>query len=89
MPYACRRWAKAPPKEQRLLDDIYDHLDRHGDGVKDVAFEVDDVRAVYDNAIRNGAQPVLAPQEETSEEGDVVKASIRTYGESLQSTSLN
>ena len=71
---------KAPPKEQKLLDEIYDHLDKHGDGVKDVAFEVDDVRAVYENAVRNGAESVLMPQEETSEDGDVLKASIRTYG---------
>lgn len=72
---------KAPPKEQKLLDDIYDHLDKHGDGVKDVAFEVDDVRAVYENAMRNGAESVQTPVEETSEEGNVLKASIKTYGD--------
>jgi 4-hydroxyphenylpyruvate dioxygenase len=72
---------KAPPKEQKLLDEIYDHLDRHGDGVKDVAFEVDDVRAVYENAVRNGAESVSLPQEESSEEGNILKASIRTYGD--------
>ena len=72
---------KAPPKEQKLLDEMYDHLDKHGDGVKDVAFEVDDVRAVYENAMRNGAKSVSVPQEETSEEGDILKASIGTYGE--------
>ena len=73
--------AKAPPKEQKLLDQIYDHLDRHGDAVKDVAFEVDDVRAVYENAVSNGAESVSMPQLETSQDGDVLKASIRTYGD--------
>ncbi|KAK3701906.1 hypothetical protein LTR37_015217 [Vermiconidia calcicola] len=72
---------KVPPKEQKLLDDIYDHLDKHGDAVKDVAFEVDDVRAVYENAVRNGAQSIMVPQEDTSEEGNVLKASISTYGD--------
>lgn len=72
---------KIPPKEQKLLDDIYNHLDKHGDAVKDVAFEVDDVRAVYGNAVRNGAQSIMVPQEDTSEEGDVLKASISTYGD--------
>jgi 4-hydroxyphenylpyruvate dioxygenase len=72
---------KVPPKEQKFLDEIYDHLDRHGDGVKDVAFEVDDVRAVYENAVRNGAESIMTPREETSEEGNILKASIRTYGD--------
>lgn len=72
---------KAPPKEQKLLDEIYDHLDKHGDGVKDVAFEVDDVRALYDNAMRNGAKSVMLPQEETSPEGTITKAAIKTYGD--------
>ena len=72
---------RAPPKEQKLLDEIYDHLDKHGDGVKDVAFEVDDVRSLYESAMRNGAKSVLIPQEEASDEGNVIKASIRTYGD--------
>lgn len=72
---------KASPKEQKLLDEIYDHIDKHGDGVKDVAFEVDDVRAVYENAMSNGAESVALPLEETSEEGSVLKASIKTYGD--------
>ena len=72
---------KAPPKDQKLLDQIYDHLDKHGDAVKDVAFEVDDVQAVYENAVRNGAESVTVPQEETSPDGDIWKASIRTYGD--------
>lgn len=71
----------APLKEQRLLDEIYDHLDKHGDGVKDVAFEVDDVNAVYENAIANGAVSVSIPHTDTSDEGDILSASIRTYGD--------
>lgn len=72
---------EAPAEEQKLLDEIYDHLDKHGDGVKDVAFEVDDVRAVYENAITNGAESVSAPHTDSSDEGDVLLASIRTYGD--------
>ena len=72
---------KAPPKEQKLLDDIYDHLDKHGDAVKDVAFEVDDVLSLYENAVKNGAKSVMLPQEDASDEGTVIKASIKTYGD--------
>ena len=72
---------QAPLKEQKLLDEIYDHLEKHGDGVKDVAFEVDDVYAVYENAIANGAEVVSPPHTDSSKEGDVLSASIRTYGD--------
>jgi len=72
---------KAPPKEQKLLDEMYAHLDKHGDGVKDVAFEVDDVQAVYENAILNGAVSVQPPTTDASPEGDVLRASIKTYGD--------
>ena len=82
---------QAPIKEQKLLDEIYDHLEKHGDGVKDVAFEVDDVHAVYEQAIVNGAESVSPPHTDSSEDGDVISASIRTYGDTthtlLQRTS--
>lgn len=70
-------------KEQKLLDEMFEHLDRHGDAVKDVAFEVDDVRAVYESAVANGAHSVQSPLEEGSEEdeGRVMTAKIRTYGD--------
>lgn len=72
---------EAPPQEQKLLNQIYDHLDKHGDGVKDVAFEVDDVHAVYKNAMNYGAESVLPPHVDSSDDGDVLSASIRTYGD--------
>lgn len=72
---------KAPDAEQRLLNEIHDHLDQHGDGVKDVAFEVDDVEAVYQNAIASGAISVRAPEVSQSEDGEVLSASIQTYGD--------
>lgn len=71
----------ASPKDQKVLDEMYDHLDKHGDGVKDVAFEVDDVYAVYENAIQSGAVSVTPPHTDSSNEGDVLTASIRTYGD--------
>ncbi|KAK4499016.1 hypothetical protein PRZ48_009528 [Zasmidium cellare] len=72
---------EAPAEDQKVLDEIYDHLDKHGDGVKDVAFEVDDVRAVYENAIANGAESVNPPHIDSSDEGSILSASIKTYGD--------
>ncbi|KAK5167104.1 uncharacterized protein LTR77_007834 [Saxophila tyrrhenica] len=68
-------------KEQKVLDEMYEHLDRHGDGVKDVAFEVDDVRGCFEQAVMNGAEAVLKPTVEGGEEGEVVRAGVRTYGD--------
>nr|POE54394.1 4-hydroxyphenylpyruvate dioxygenase [Quercus suber] len=72
-----------PVEMQKQLDEMWEHIDRHGDGVKDVAFEVDDVEAVYASAVRNGADAVLPPSSSTCDagQGKVITASIRTYGD--------
>ncbi|KAL8901697.1 MAG: hypothetical protein Q9207_005066 [Kuettlingeria erythrocarpa] len=67
--------------EQRSLDEIHDHLSKHGDAVKDVAFEVDDARAVYRRAIDNGAISVQEPTTLKDDLGEVTTASISTYGD--------
>ncbi|KAM3514340.1 hypothetical protein MY11210_002015 [Beauveria gryllotalpidicola] len=71
--------------ERRLLADMHAHLERHGDAVKDVAFEVDNVAAVYDSAVRGGAVAVQPPRTVTDDDeqqhGAVTTAVIRTYGD--------
>lgn len=66
-----------PEKERELLREIYEHLEKHGDAVKDVAFEVDDVASVYYNAVEQGAVGVQKPIKGKDEDGDVV--SISTF----------
>lgn len=61
------------------------HLTDHGDGVRDIAFTVNDTRLCYDEAVKRGAKSVLAPTEEKDEHGSVVVATIRTYGDTLHS----
>lgn len=63
-------------KERELLREIYEHLEKHGDAVKDVAFEVDDVASVYYNAVEQGAVGVQKPIKGKDEDGDVVSISI-------------
>ncbi|KAM3426465.1 hypothetical protein NHJ13734_009444 [Beauveria thailandica] len=68
--------------ERQLLVDMHAHLERHGDAVKDVAFEVDNVAAVYDGAVRGGAVAVQPPRTLCDgEHGAVTTAVIRTYGD--------
>jgi len=63
--------------------ELGDFLVKHGDGVKDVALEVDDCRAVFDSAKANGAVVVKEPWEESDQFGTVVMATIQTYGDTV------
>ncbi|KAJ9054951.1 hypothetical protein DSO57_1009109 [Entomophthora muscae] len=56
-------------------------LGTHGDNAKNVAFTVDDARALYDLAMKRGARSIRAPWEETDKDGTVVMATIATYGD--------
>lgn len=69
------------PQEQQLLKEIHEHLAKHGDAVKDVAFEVDSVDDVFNAAVQNGAVAVMQPESIKDEHGYVRVATIRTYGE--------
>lgn len=68
--------------ESLLLEQMHAHLERHGDAVKDVAFEVDDVDAVYSRALAGEAESVQEPTEHHDKQhGSVRTAVIRTYGD--------
>ncbi|KAF4126315.1 4-hydroxyphenylpyruvate dioxygenase [Geosmithia morbida] len=69
------------PEERSVLAEMYAHLEKHGDAVRDVAFEVDDVAGVYDRAVASGARSVQPPQTLRDDGGSVTTAVIRTYGE--------
>jgi len=60
--------------------EFYSELERHGDGVKDVAFLVDDARGIYEKAVSRGAKGVREPEVLQDENGSVVVATIQTYG---------
>lgn len=64
---------------------IAEHVALHGDGVRDLAFWVDDARAAFAVAVERGAVPVHAPQVLRDDQGEVVIAAIRTYGDTIHS----
>lgn len=69
-------------EEKGLLKEMHEHLERHGDAVKDVAFEVDSVEGVYTRAVSNGADAVQEPTTIADKQfGSVTTAVIRTYGD--------
>lgn len=68
--------------DQRTLEEMHAHLKRHGDAVKDVAFEVDDVREVYQQAVAKGAEAIQGPTVTyDKQDGEVMTAVIKTYGD--------
>lgn len=62
---------------------INDHIVKHGDGVKIVALWVDDARSAYEETTKRGAKSYMEPTVETDEYGEVVRAGIYTYGETV------
>ncbi len=64
---------------------VSDHLRLHGDGVRDIAFHVEDADAAYAEAVARGAQPVDPPSDLRDGHGTVRHASIATYGDTIHS----
>src|SRR5450755_2462861 len=61
------------PDSQRLI--------QHGDGVQDIALDVEDVVYSFNEAVRRGAEAVSPPQALQDEFGVYECATIRTYGD--------
>lgn len=70
-----------------LSDDnfIAEHHKRHGDGVRDIAIEVDDATRSYIETTNRGAKGVLEPTELKDDYGVIIKSSIQTYGDTIHS----
>lgn len=68
-----------------LLPDspIAEHVRLHGDGVKVLALWVDDARKSFHETVGRGAVAYQEPTVLKDEFGEVVVASIRTYGETV------
>jgi len=60
---------------------IVAHVAAHGDGVRDVAFVVENAAAAYGAATARGALGVEAPHVVSDPSGRIVRASVAAYGE--------
>lgn len=63
--------------------EIARHVALHGDGVKVLALWVDDATDAYNKAIERGAESAFEPYNEEDKDGFVVRAGIKTYGETI------
>ncbi|MFD1614590.1 4-hydroxyphenylpyruvate dioxygenase [Gelatiniphilus marinus] len=62
---------------------INHHIVKHGDGVKVIALWVNDARKSYQETTSRGAKPYMEPTVEKDEHGEVIRAGIYTYGETV------
>ena len=62
---------------------VGEHVKKHGDGVKVVALWVDDARKSWEETTSRGAKSYLEPTVEKDDDGEIVKAGIYTYGETV------
>ncbi len=62
---------------------INDHIVKHGDGVKITALWVEDARKSWEETTKRGAKSFMEPTVETDEHGEVIRAGIYTYGETV------
>jgi len=65
--------------------ELAEHVRRHGDGVHDIAFAVDDVASAWRETTSRGAVSALEPTEVPGEKGVLRRSAIHTYGEVLHS----
>ena len=62
---------------------ISEHYKLHGDGVKVLALWVDDARKSFEETVKRGAIAVQEPTVLSDKDGEVVIASIKTYGDTI------
>ncbi len=64
---------------------VVQHAARHGDGVRDIAFQVEDVDRAFAETTRRGARPVTPPTTVEGQKGKVRRAAIAAYGDTIHS----
>lgn len=63
--------------------EIAEHIQKHGDGVRVVAFTVDDAEKAYQETTERGAKSFLEPTVVSDEHGEIKKSGIHTYGDTI------
>lgn len=64
---------------------MYEHIQRHGDGVRDIAFLVDDAEGAWRGAVERGSESAYSPSIMEDESGTVKMAGIKSYGDTIHS----
>ncbi len=82
------RFVLTTPIRGELSDEakeVAEHIATHGDGVRDIALWVDDTRDAFGKAVERGAEPVRGPTVLRDDDGEIVIASFKIYGDTIHS----
>jgi len=71
------------PMPNKNNQEIFDHIEKHGDGVKVVALWVEDAKKAWEETTKRGAKSYMEPTKESDENGEVVRSGIHTYGDTV------
>ncbi len=63
--------------------EVSKHVALHGDGVKVLALWVDDAEYSFKTALERGAKEAIGLQKTSDDNGEIVTASIHTYGDTI------
>lgn len=63
--------------------ELNEHINEHGDGVKNVALWVDDAKLSYEETTRRGAESAFEPYTIEDDQGKVTLSGIKTYGDTV------
>jgi len=71
------------PMPEKNNQEIFDHIEKHGDGVKVVALWVEDATKAWEETTKRGAKSFMEPTKESDENGEVIRSGIHTYGDTV------
>ena len=63
--------------------EICNHIEKHGDGVKVIALWVEDAKKAWEETTSRGAESYLEPITEEDSHGMIVKSGIKIYGDTV------
>ena len=63
--------------------EIFNHIQKHGDGVKVIALWVDDAKKAWEETTKRGAESYFSPLTEKDDDGEIVKSGIKIYGDTV------
>jgi 4-hydroxyphenylpyruvate dioxygenase len=62
---------------------LNEHLSLHGDGIRDIAFRVNDSRTAWKHATSQGAVSIQEPETISDDHGRVVLSAIQSFGDTI------
>ena len=69
-----------PGSDNNYIDE---HITKHGDGVKVIALWVEDATKAWKETTKRGAKSFFEPRTEKDDSGQVIRAGIHTYGDTV------